>query len=115
MDQVTKIPATQYYVVVDGQSWASFVITDKGDLFINSDWGYWAYAWRAFGIDFRAFLADLGADYLIAKLETNQFQMLRAGRKTMPQRSQEAITALFAKFQAELKKELLTISADGRN
>lgn len=111
MEEVTKIPATQYYVVVDGHSWASFIITDKGDLFINSDWGYWAYAWRAFGTDFRAFLADLGSDYLIAKLETNQFQMLRVGRKTIPKRSQEAIAALFAKFQEELKKELI----DGRN
>ena len=107
MEEVIKTPATQYYVVVDGHSWASFIITDKGDLFINSDWGYWACNWRAFGPSFREFLSDMYPDYLMNNIIRQQLTF--GGKKTIQKRTQEAIFALFRKFQDELKKELVVI------
>lgn len=93
----------QYYVVVDGHSWGTFIITEKGDLFINSDWGYWACNWRAFGIDFKEFLSKINSDYLMNNLIRQQVQF--GGSKTITKRKQEAIVALFERFQQELKKE----------
>lgn len=104
MDQIIKTPATQYYVVVDGHSWGTFIITEKGDLFINSDWGYWATCWRAFGTNFREFLSTIDTDYLMMNLLRNQLQF--GGNKTITKRKEQAIAALFKRFQDELKKEL---------
>lgn len=96
----------QYYVVVDGHSWGTFIITEKGDLFINSDWGYWACNWRAFGDNFKKFLVEIHGDYLIMNLERQQMQF--GGKRSIPGRKKEALFALFKRFQDELKKETWT-------
>jgi hypothetical protein len=100
-----KDPAEQYYVYVDGQSWGTFTISAKGDFFIHSDWGYWAFNWRSFGENFKQFIAGLTVDYLLTKLESNQRQFHGVNRK-ISGRQKDAITALFTQFQSELKKEL---------
>jgi hypothetical protein len=54
---------------VKNEGWAIIVIdTEIGFFSTVSDWGNYAYVWRSPGREFRAFLADLDADYLCKKL-----------------------------------------------
>jgi hypothetical protein len=108
MEKITKDPAYQYYIAVDGQDWATFTISMKGDFFINSGWGYWACNWRSFGTDFKGFLIRMDVQYLILNILRQQIEF--GGKKTIHKRVEEAITILFAKFQQELKSELQTTS-----
>lgn len=107
MESVIKDTASQWYITVVGHSWATFTFSPKGDFFIHSDWGYWAFNWRSFGSDFKAFLSRIGTEYLIDKIETNQFQFYGINKK-IHTRQREAITALFQRFQEELKREIET-------
>jgi len=101
-----KAPCTQYYLDVPGQSWGTFTISEHGDFFIHSDWGYWAFNWRSFGENFKKFLVTLNAEYLLDKIETNQFQFYGIKQK-IHARKREAITVLFNEFQKVLKDEIL--------
>lgn len=101
MESIIKDQAEQYYISLPGQSWATFVISEKGDLFINSDWGYWACCWRSFGTDFKKFLIDMNSDYLIMNL-TRQ-QVTHGGKMKIGKRQQEALCIHFEKFQQLLK------------
>lgn len=93
-------PAYQYHLQVDGHSWATFVFSDKGDLFINSDWGYWCCSWRAFGSDFKQFLKSMDIHYLWSNLLRQQLQF--GGRKTINKQVEQHITVLFKQFQEQL-------------
>lgn len=104
MEKIVKDPAEQYYISIPGQSWATFTINKKGDLFINSDWGYFCYAWRAFGDDFKRFSIGTSADYLFGCLERNMIQFYGLKQKMRP-RQKEAIAELFKQLQNELKDE----------
>lgn len=54
-------------------SYAIFCFNSIGDLFINSDWGFYAYSWRSFGQrTFEEFLSECNSDYLLKKLEITQ-------------------------------------------
>lgn len=100
-----KTIAESYRIDHPKHSYGIFIINEKGDLFITSDWGYYTFSWRAFGVSFKQFLIGMNADYLIGKLESNQRQFLGATKK-INARQQEAIAALFAEFQQQLKNEL---------
>lgn len=93
-------PAYQYYVSVEGHSWATFTFSDKGDFTINSDWGYWCCNWRSFGADFKKFLKEINTHYLISNLLRQQIQF--GGKKSIYPRAEEAITVLFKEFQQQL-------------
>jgi hypothetical protein len=101
-----KTNATSYRIDHPQHSYGIFIITEKGDLFITSDWGYYTFSWRAFGDNFKAFLIGLGADYLLSKLESNQRQFLGVSKK-INKRQAEALIALFTEFQEQLKTETI--------
>lgn len=109
MANVIKDPCEQYYVEVDGHSWGTFTISPKGDFFLHSDWGYWAFNWRAFGDDFKGFLTRINEYYLLDKLEANQFTH-KGIRSKISSRQKVAITELFKAFQQALKEECLVVS-----
>jgi len=82
-------------------SWGVFCFNDLGDLFLNSDWGAFMYAWRSFGPGwFREFLSSLNADYMTQKLWMNV--RAETGKK-MPPHKEENVKALCALFIQHLK------------
>lgn len=97
--------AESFYLRHPQFSWALICITEKGDLFINSDWGTFGTAWRSFGTDFKAFLISINTDYLIGNFETNINSTLRPSRPYRIRKQQaEAISELFKMFQQNLKE-----------
>ncbi len=74
MDVEVKIvtePAETVYINTPKDSYGIFCFNSKGDLFLNSDWGFYGYAWRHFGGDFKAFISQCNADYISDKFEIN--------------------------------------------
>lgn len=96
-------PATQYCIRTEKYSYGIFCITEQGDLFLNSDWGFYGYAWRHFGKNFKEFLIACNAEYVFYKFEGNYQYMMR---KKFPKHVAEPVKALFKEFQNALKKEL---------
>lgn len=101
--KLIKDHCEQYYQELPGQSWCTFTISPKGDFFIHSDWGYWAFNWRGFGKDFKTFLIGINEHYLIDKLESNELMFAKI---KMNARKKVAITEHFLQFQKSLKEEL---------
>jgi hypothetical protein len=101
--KIIKDPAEQYYISIPGQSFCTFTISAKGDLFISSDWGYWRCAWRSFGHNFKQFLIDTNFDYILGCLVREQLQA--GGKKSVNKRTEEALKAHFTEFQRILKME----------
>lgn len=103
MEEILNTQA--FYIRHEKYSWALFAITPKGDLFINSDWGTFGFAWRAFGADFKKFLCQMGGDYLIGKLESNVTTTVRGARPFhMKKAQEEAVIGLFTAFQEHLRQ-----------
>jgi hypothetical protein len=73
MEQVTVTKDNAWTVRIDHpeSSYGIFCFNTHGDLFLNSDYGFYGYAWRAFGDDFKSFLAQANAEYIVNKLYMN--------------------------------------------
>lgn len=99
---VTKQEAFQYYIRHPKYSYGIFCISPHGDLFLNSDWGFYGTAWRAFGDNFKEFLISANSDYIFDKLETNHRYLTR---KNLPKHVRQPIKTLIDAFREELKKE----------
>ena len=76
-------------------SYGIFCFNSKGDLFVNSDWGFYGYAWRAFGSDFQSFLASTNAYYMVGKFEINYRE---TNNKKMPAHRRKNVERLCAAF-----------------
>lgn len=98
--------AQTVYINHPTASFGTFCFNSKGDLFLNSDWGFHGYAWRAFGTDFKGFLAGLNVDYLLDKFEYN-INMSNRNKKPYKFNSfqREALTDLCQSFIDYLRKE----------
>lgn len=96
---------SQYYISLPDHSFGTFTISDEGDLFIHSDWGYYFAVWRNTGTEtFKKWLLSIDHDYLITNLERNARQFYGVSKK-IPPRSREAILALWSALKEELRKE----------
>lgn len=62
-------------------SYGVFCFNSMGDLFVNSDWGFFGYAWRAYSGTFKQFLAQTNSDYIVGKFEINYREV---ANKKMP-------------------------------
>lgn len=103
MNEVTKIDdAKTYYISHPEYSYGIFCFNSKGDLFLNSDWGMYGFAWRAYGEDFKKFLSNTNADYIFDKFDTNTRYLFAKG---LPKHVRKPVTALIESFINELKKE----------
>lgn len=70
--KIIKDAAETVYVSHPESGYGIFCYNSKGDLFLNSDYGMYGYAWRHYGDDsFRDFLKSTNADYILGKFETN--------------------------------------------
>jgi hypothetical protein len=100
---VRKDSAATYYISHPEFSYGIFCFNDKGDLFVNSDWGMYGYAWRSYGDDFKAFLAQTNPEYVFTKFDTNSHYSYRKG---IPKHCQKPVTELLRAFINVLKDEL---------
>ena len=96
---------------IAGEGWAVIVIdTTCGFFAAVSDWGNYAYLWRAPGGEFRKFLMGLDADYLQGKL-TGRARVYdsRATRECIKEalaKSDHGFSASALKFERELLDDL---------
>lgn len=91
--------ATVIQIYHPESSYAIFCFSAKGDLFVNSDWGFFGYTWRSYGSQnsFTHFLAKTNAaEYIVGKLEINYFELTNR-RKIPPFRRKNllVLTELF--------------------
>jgi hypothetical protein len=83
-------------------SYGIFCFNNVGDLFVNSDWGFYGFAWRSFGNNFKEFLASINPDYMVGKFEYNYQHV---AQKKMPALYKKKLTVLATEFINQLKLE----------
>lgn len=105
---VRKDSAATYYIRHPNASYGIFCFNEAGDLFLNSDWGMYGFAWRSYGKDFREFLAQTNADYIFQKFDTNTRYLHSKG---LPKHVQKPVTALIEAFIQALKEELKPVES----
>lgn len=93
--------AKTVYISHKTASYAIFCYNSVGDLFVNSDCGFFGYAWRSYGDNFQSFLAQTNADYIVTKFEINHKEV---SGKNMPKHRKDNLLILVAEFIAALKK-----------
>ena len=101
-NKIIKDNAATMYVSSPKASYGIFCFNSQGDLFLNSDWGFFGFAWRAYGKDFKEFLKSLNSEYVVGKFEYN-WNMDRKGKFTG--RRKECVTELVSIFLQELRKD----------
>lgn len=79
--RINACTAETLYISHPTASFGTFCFNSIGDLFLSSDWGFHCYAWRAFGDNFKLFLASCNEEYILGKFETNYTQQTK---KKMP-------------------------------
>ena len=93
--------ATTVYINHPEASYAIFCFNQVGDLFINSDYGFFGFAWRSYGDDFEKFLSGTNPDYVVGKLEINYSEV--SGKRKMPEFRKEKLLILVREFINHLK------------
>lgn len=94
--------ANTVYVSHPKASYGIFCYNKSGDLFLNSDWGFYGYAWRAYGENFRDFLSHTNAEYIMGKFEINY--NLMGGKKKMNENHIKNVTILINELIQFLRK-----------
>lgn len=66
-------PAETVYINTPNDSYGIFCFNSQGDLFLNSDWGFYGFAWRSMGASktTKQFLAGCNAEYIAMKFSMN--------------------------------------------
>lgn len=98
--EIQRNIGTTIYINTPETSWALFVITANGDLFLSSDWGSYTHRWRGFGDDFERFLTGLDVEYFVGKLSKPDVNQNRPHAKQIA-----VLTLLVNHFIEALKNE----------
>jgi hypothetical protein len=71
--KIINNPAETVYINTPKDSYGIFCFNSIGDLFLNSDWGFYGFSWRHMGdgITLKEFIAGCNADYIADKFYTN--------------------------------------------
>lgn len=101
--KVKRESAQTVYISHPDYSYGIFCFNESGDLFLNSDWGMYGYAWRHYGGDFKKFLSGLNAPYVYDKFDSNTRYLFSKG---LPKHTRKPVEALLQAFFDELKKEV---------
>lgn len=66
-------PAETVYINTPNDSYGIFCFNTRGDLFLNSDWGFYAFAWRSMGEgkSTKQFIASCNPEYIAMKFSMN--------------------------------------------
>lgn len=94
-----KNTASTVFINTNETSFATFCYTEKGDLFLNSDWGNYFYSWRAFENDFEKFLKNLEIGYFFTKMASSFTQYPVVDRRA------DVLKRLLELFQEALKSQ----------
>lgn len=86
-------------------SYGIFCFNSAGDLFLSSDWGFYAYSWRAFGDDFIDFLAYCNTEYIVGKFAITYQEQ---ARRRLAQMQQNKLSLLVEEFRKVLQDQILT-------
>lgn len=103
-NKIIKDTAETMYVYSKETSYGTFCFNSQGDLFLNSDWGFFGYGWRAFGRNFKDFLKQTNAEYIASNFARNwnaNSKSKFAGRR------EQAVTKMIEIFLTELRKEII--------
>ena len=100
---INKYPAETVYIRDPETSYAIFCFNNVGDLFVNSDYGSYNYAWRNYGEDFKKFLSETNAEYIINKFEIN---FRNTSGKKIPKYWHDCVLNLIRIFISHLQTEL---------
>jgi len=98
--KIVELTAQTIRVEHPEASYGIFCFNSAGDLFLSSDWGFYAYAWRAFGEDFGAFLASCNTEYIVGKFAITYAEV---ARKNLPKLNTQKLTQLVDAFREVLK------------
>lgn len=101
--KVISDPAETVYISCKAYSYAIFCYNSIGDLLINSDYGVYGFAWRAYGDNFKAFLSRCNEHYIYDKLESNYNMTLRSA-KGINKFCEKPLKGLIKIFLDHLKK-----------
>ena len=115
--RVQKDTAETYHINHPAASYGIFCFNSNGDLFLNSDWGFYCYPWRGYGNGtFKDFLRTCSADYLVQKFAIIHNQD-RKNSEWLKGIRLEKVTTLLQAFIDALNEEYLksieTIVDDG--
>ena len=88
---IQKDTAETFYINDPESTYGTFCFNTSGDLFLNSDYGYYCYSWRAFGTDFKKFLSGLNPEYVFDKFDTNAHHLMK---KAFPNIAKNQLLAL---------------------
>jgi hypothetical protein len=101
--------ATTVYINHPEASYGIFCYNSKGDLFLNSDWGFYGYSWRHFGDKtFAQFLANTNAEYLCGKFAINHNNQMPSSKYWLKGNKEKNVTILLSEFINALKEKLTT-------
>src|SRR6185312_1985554 len=84
-------------------SYGIFCFNSDGDLFLNSDWGFYGYAWRSYDGTFKEFLAQCNTQYIVGKFCITYIEV--TGKK-LNQTRKGNLEILVREFIEYLKKNL---------
>lgn len=97
---VKRNTAETMYIRKDGASYGIFCYNEVGDLFLNSDWGMYSFAWRSFGASFKEFLKHADPEYIFDKFDTNSRYLYSKG---LPKHVRKPVIELLQEFQNALR------------
>jgi hypothetical protein len=101
--KIIKDGAETIYISTKETSYGIFCFNSMGDLFLNSDYGFYGFAWRSYGDNFKRFLSGCSDCYIVEKFDYNY--RMTTGRKGIPAYKKEKVEKLIALFINELKKQ----------
>jgi hypothetical protein len=100
--EITKNIASTIYIHTPETSWALFMYSPTGDLFLSSDWGSYTHRWKGFGDNFEHFLKGLSVEYFVDKLSKPDVNQHKPHSK-----QKEILTLLVGHFIEALKNQIL--------
>ena len=98
-----KDDAATIYIDHPEAGYGIFCFNSKGDLFLNSDWGFYGYSWRAFSDSFADFLRRSNAEYIVGKFAINHNQS-RQLKNWLTGKRKAHVEALLTEFLKKLNE-----------
>jgi hypothetical protein len=90
----------------DGSWLGQVAITDDGLFAACTDYGNATYIWRSFGVNFKGFLATIGAEYFAEKISMDMMNAAGGRNKKIYTYCNKFTEHILPALQAVLKKEL---------
>jgi hypothetical protein len=102
--KITKDAAETVRIDHPESNYGIFCFNSVGDLFLNSDYGAYCYAWRHYGTDrpFKDFLKQCNSEYVFGKFQSNHYYL---NKKKLPKHVEKHVCNLIDELIKALKAE----------